>query len=257
VQSENINLADLLWLLQYGAATYIRKSDLSMVRSTITLAFCLSILVLSLPSPAQQNAAAGQAPSAEKLPSDLRIPAVLKVTLSSKKSKVGDPVKLEVSADVRDQSGTVVIPRHTKLTGRVTQAVPYQKNKQRAMLSFVVERAEWKDHSAVLDAPVYGTDVLATNSRRGEIVGGIEAATLDVDDPVEIVNTEIMSDTRSGSVGSGYAHAVRDAAIHTVVMQLTRVPNPAIRTAFVKKDGDLQVPSESMFVFLNGMKAAQ
>lgn len=220
------------------------------MRFTTVLGFCLSILLCSLPS-------AGQQPPEEKLPRDLRIPAVLKVTLSSKKSKVGDAVKLEVSADVHDLSGAVVIPRHARLTGRVTNVAHYEKNKQAAMLSFVVERAEWKDHAAALDAAVYGADMLATDTQRGEMVGELRFATLGVEDPLNLVDTEIMSDTRSGSVGSGYAHAVRDASFHTVVMQLRRVPDPAIRSTFMKKDGDLHVPSELLVVLLNGMTASQ
>jgi hypothetical protein len=212
------------------------------------------LLLLSLPVFSQQNVVSGGAVSAEKLPSDLRIPAVLKVTLSSKKSKVGDPVKLEVAADVHDAQGAVVIPRHAKLTGRVTRVVRFEKNKQWAMLSFLVERAEWNDHTAVLDAPVYGADVLATNSSQAEMVDGLKTATLSVADPLDIVNTETMSDTRSGGIG-GYAHAVRDSTFHTVIMQLTRVPDSVVRTSFIKKDGDLHVPSELMLVCLNGMKA--
>jgi hypothetical protein len=40
-------------------------------------------------------------------------------------------------------------------------------------------------------------------------------------------------------------------------MQLKRVPDAAIRTAFVKQDGDLQVPSELLIVFLNGMTTGE
>jgi hypothetical protein len=170
------------------------------------IGFCLSILIFSVPSPAQQKPATGQVISTQTLPNDLRIPAILKVTLSSKKSKVGDLVNLEVAADVHDPSGAVVIPRHSRLTGRVTSAVRYEKKKQPAMLSFTVERAEWKGHSAPLDAPVYGADILATDSNSGEVVDGIRAATLGVERSLNIVKTEIQADTRVGYAGaSGYA----------------------------------------------------
>jgi hypothetical protein len=212
------------------------------------------LLLLSLPAFSQQNVVSGRAISAEKLPSDLRIPAVLKVTLSTKKSKVGDPVKLEVATDVHDGQGSVVIPRHAKLMGHVTRVVRFEKNKQWAMLSFLVDRAEWKDHTAVLDAPVYGADALATDALQAEMVDGLKTATLSLGDPLDIVNTEVMSDTRSGAIG-GYAHAVRDSTFHTVIMQLTRVPDAVVRTSFIKKDGDLHVPNELMLVCLNGMKA--
>jgi hypothetical protein len=175
------------------------------------------------------------------------------VTLSSKKSKVGDPVKLEVAGDVQGPNGAVVIPRHARLIGRVTQVVRYEKKTQPAMLSFTVERAEWKDHSVALDAPVYGLDIMATDSNKIEPVGPINAATLGINDPVDIVSTETQEDTRVGSVGAGYAHAIRDQRFQTWVMQLKRTPDPATRSAFVKQNGDLHVPSELLLILLNGM----
>lgn len=224
------------------------------MRSTIiaALSTCIFIFVASAASPGQQNAASVQAASLEKLPMGLQIPATLKVTLTSKKSKVGDPVKLEVAEDVHDQSGAVVLPRHAMLMGHVTQVNRYQKDKQAAMLSFVVDRAEWKGHSASLDAPVYGADVLKTDLMQAQMVDGFKAATLSLSDPLNLVKTETMDDTRDGAIG-GYAHAVRDQTFHTVEMQLMRVPNPATRTTFMKRDGDLKLPSEWTFVLLNGM----
>jgi len=223
------------------------------MRSTIVAGFCLSILMFYGLSTAQQSPAAGQPASTEKLTSELRIPAILKVTLSSKKSKVGDPVKLEVAGDVQGPNGAVVIPRHARLIGRVTQVVRYEKKTQPAMLSFTVERAEWKDHSVALDAPVYGLDIMATDSNKIEPVGPINAATLGINDPVDIVSTETQEDTRVGSVGAGYAHAIRDQRFQTWVMQLKRTPDPATRSAFVKQNGDLHVPSELLLILLNGM----
>lgn len=224
------------------------------MRSTIiaALSTCIFIFVASAASPGQQNAASVQAASLEKLPMGLQIPATLKVTLTSKKSKVGDPVKLEVAEDVHDQSGAVVLPRHAMLMGHVTQVSRYQKDKKAAMLSFVVDRAEWKGHSASLDAPVYGADVLKTDLMQAQMVDGFKAATLSLSDPLNLVKTETMDDTRDGAIG-GYAHAVRDQTFHTVEMQLMRVPNPATRTTFMKRDGDLKLPSEWTFVLLNGM----
>ena len=226
------------------------------MHSTIVIAFCLSVLMFCGPSAAQQSSAAGQPVSTEKLTSELRIPAILKVTLSSKKSRVGDPVSLEVAADVQGPSGAVVIPRHARLTGRVTQVVRYQKKNQAGMLSFTVERAQWKDRSVALDAPVYGLDVLATDSNKIEMAGTFRVATLGIDNPVDIMSTEIQEDTRVGSVGSGYAHAIRDHKIQNRIMQLMRTTDPTTRSAFVKQDGDLQVPSELLVVLLNGMVAS-
>ena len=63
------------------------------MRLVALLAFSLSTLLCPGFITAQQNSPT--VATEDKLPSDMRIPAILKVTLSSKKSKVGDPVKLE------------------------------------------------------------------------------------------------------------------------------------------------------------------
>jgi hypothetical protein len=234
------------------------RKERSIVRLSIVSGFCLSILLSSVTSLAQQNPAAGQVVSTQKIPNDLRIPAILKANLSSKKSKVGDLVKLEVAADVHDPSGAVVIPRYARLTGRVTSVVRYEKKKQPATLSFTVERAEWKEHAAELNAPVYGVALVATDSNQGEEIEGIRAATLGVERSLNIVNTETQADTRVGYAGaSGYAHAIRDSKSYTIIMQLKSVPDAATRSAFVKEDGDLQVPSELLIVLLNVMKTGQ
>jgi hypothetical protein len=94
-----------------------------VMRSTITISLCLWLL--SQGSSGQRPAEVGQVVSTEKLPSALRIPAILKSTVSSRKSRVGDPVQLEVVVDVHDKNAAVVIPRHSKLYGRVTYVVPY------------------------------------------------------------------------------------------------------------------------------------
>lgn len=53
-------------------------------------------------------------------------------------------MRLEVMADVHDKAGNVVIHRHANLFGKVTYAVSYERKKQPASLSFVVDRGEWK-----------------------------------------------------------------------------------------------------------------
>jgi hypothetical protein len=216
------------------------------MRLKITIGLCLLLGTLG-----QEPPGVAQVVSAERLPSGTRIPAILKSTLSSRKSKLGDPVQFEVVVDVHDKNGAVAIPRHSKLYGRVTCVVPYEKKKQPAMLSFAVDRAEWKGHSVALDAPVFGTDAMATDSQKGESVEGIEAATLRHSDFLNLVSSTMMYDFRlSGNV----PQALHDTTIHSIVMQLKVLPDPAVRTAFVKGDGDVELHGEFLVVLLNGMK---
>jgi hypothetical protein len=212
-------------------------------------ALSVVILVSSLPSFGQQNS-----PIDQTLPHGLRIPAVLDTSLSSDKSKVGDPVRLDVVADVHDKEGKVVLPRHAKLTGKVTYVARYEKNKQPAMLSFFVDRAEWKGRSAMLDAPVFGINVTVTDSQKAEGVEGLAMATLRHTDTVNLVSRARMYDFRlSGNV----PQALHDNVVSSrPIMQLVLVPNPVIRTAFVKKDGDMELHSD-LLVLLNGMKVVQ
>jgi hypothetical protein len=219
------------------------------MRTRATIGLCLSLLSLTLWSLGQQPINAGQANS--RLPTGLRIAAILKVSLESSKSKPGDAVRLETIADAHDSRGAVVIPRHSKLYGRVTYVAAWHRKRQPAILSFVVDRAEWKGGSASLDAPVFGVFVMATDSKKGEVVDGVMAATLRHSEFLNIVSTDIMYDFRNAG---GVPQVLHDTVMQNVVMQLKVVPDPAVRTAFVKTDGDLELHSEFLVVLLNGMK---
>jgi hypothetical protein len=158
-------------------------------------------------------------------------------------------------ADVHDKTGKVVLPRHAKLTGRVTYVAPYKKNKQPATLSFFVDRAEWNGHSAKLDAPVFGINATLTDSQKAEGVEGIAMATLRHTDTLNLISRVGMDDFRlAGNVPQASHYNVLPGG---VVMQFVLVPNPAIRTAFAKKDGDLKLDNDFLLVLLNGMKVVQ
>jgi hypothetical protein len=214
------------------------------------VALSLVTFIYALPSLGQSSPSVDQ-----KLPHGLRIPAVLDTSLSSEKSKVGDPVRLEVVADLHDKDGKVVLPRHSKLIGRVTYVARYEKNKQPAMLSFFVDRAEWKGHSGMLDAPVFGINLAVTDSQKAEAVEGIGMATLRHTDTLNLISRVRMDDF--ALIGNG-PHVSHDNVLPGgVVMQFVLVPNPAIRTAFVKKDGDLKLDNDFLLVLLNGMTVVQ
>jgi len=221
------------------------------VRSRTIIGLCLWGMSSPLTNVGQQPPVGNQVMNTSKLSTGLRIPAILKSHLASNRSKIGDPVQLEVIVDIHDKGGNVVIPRHSKLTGRVAGVAQYKKQQQPAMLSFLINRAEWKDHTAILDAPVFGTDVFATDSTKGEMVEGIRAATLRHSDSLNLVNSIIMYDFR---LPGNVPQALHDTDLHNVVMKLKLLSDPTIRTAFVKDDGDLELHSEFMVVLLNGMK---
>ena len=125
-----------------------------VIATTFLCAFCCTAF------------AQGSEASATTLPTGLRIPAILKTPLSSKKSKVGDAVRLEAMVDVHDKSGAVVIPRHANLYGKVTYAVPYEKKERAAGLSFGIDGGKWKQQPVTLDASIFGVEASATDSAR-------------------------------------------------------------------------------------------
>ncbi len=67
----------------------------------------------------------------------------LKNKLDSKKARVGDMVTLEVLEDAKGPDGKVVLPKKTRLTGKVTEATAGPD----AKLSFLITTAEVKGRS--------------------------------------------------------------------------------------------------------------
>lgn len=111
------------------------------------LVLCLTTLGF-----AQDATHSSSSPSQQRsVPDGTRISVELKNTLNAKRVKVGDPVRLEVAADVRGVDDKVLIPAGAKLFGRVSVAVPYSKQSGESQLSIVVERAEWKKGTADLN----------------------------------------------------------------------------------------------------------
>jgi hypothetical protein len=188
-----------------------------------------------------------------QLPTGLRIPAILRTSISSNKSKVGDPVRLEVIADVHDKAGNVVIHRHADLFGNVTYAVSYERKNQPAGLSFEVDRGEWKHQSFKLDAAIFGIDASASDSPKAETVEGIPMATLRSSDELNVTNSTLMYDLGGGGAGPGASH---DVTLHSVIMQLRIVPDPVVRTAFVNDKDNIEFHS-FLVLLLNGMKVIQ
>lgn len=125
-------------------------------------------------------AVAALAQTPDSVPSGTIIPVILKTNLNVKKVKVGDEVKLEVTEDVKGADKVVLLPRKAKLTGKVSRVQPRDKDGE-SVLSFLVEKAEWKNGTATLHAVIAGkvqppeinSEMMASsNPRSGSSVGG-------------------------------------------------------------------------------------
>ena len=92
------------------------------------------------------------------LPDGVRLPVELSNTVDAKKAKPGDPVKMEMLANLRNKAGEMAIPKGATLTGKVVEAVSHTKENPESRLVILVERAEWKGGSmplhAYIDSPI-------------------------------------------------------------------------------------------------------
>jgi len=98
------------------------------------------------PSPAQ-SPTARPAPAQGRLriaPGSV-IPVELTKTVDAKKAKTGDEVVAKVTADMKSESGEVLVPKDTKVTGHVTEVQARNKEQKESLLAIVFDRAETKD----------------------------------------------------------------------------------------------------------------
>jgi len=87
------------------------------------------------------------------IPADAVIQAELKKEITSRRSHSGQDVRLVVEADLKNADGTVLIPEGAKLSGKLT-TVRKHKGDEPAVVSFVVDKAEWKGGSVALNATI-------------------------------------------------------------------------------------------------------
>ncbi len=114
----------------------------------IALIFALSpSLALSLVAQNSDQSAA----SVEHTGSQLQIPpgtvisAALTKTIEAKKAKTGDEVVAKVQSDIKNKGGEVLVPKDTRLVGKVTEAQPRSKEQKESQLGLVFDHAVLKD----------------------------------------------------------------------------------------------------------------
>jgi hypothetical protein len=127
---------------------------------TITIIAALVLLAgmaVAQQSPAQptpgSTAPAAMASNVD-LPDGTVIRVELKNKIDTKKAKVGDTVTAEVAEDAKSPDGKVVVPKKTKLTGKITEADASTKDSPDAKLSFVMTNADVKGHPLTMTAYV-------------------------------------------------------------------------------------------------------
>jgi hypothetical protein len=73
------------------------------------------------------------------------IPVSLSKTIDAKKVKTGDEVVTTVTQDMKTTTGSVLVPKDTKVIGHVTEAQPRNKEQKESQLGIAFDRAVLKD----------------------------------------------------------------------------------------------------------------
>lgn len=73
------------------------------------------------------------------------IPVQLTKTIDAKKVKPGDEVLAEVTIDLKAQNGAIIVPKNTKITGKVTEAQARSKQEKQSQVGIAFDHAVTKD----------------------------------------------------------------------------------------------------------------
>ncbi|HZC23015.1 MAG TPA: hypothetical protein VE866_06730, partial [Candidatus Binatia bacterium] len=92
--------------------------------SALIAATPCGVLLAQRAAPPTSNPGTSQAQtaSAPKIAPGSVIPVQLTKTVDAKKAKTGDEVVAKVTQDMKTQTGEVLVPKDTKVTGHVTEA---------------------------------------------------------------------------------------------------------------------------------------
>ena len=120
---------------------------MKIARWTVLLPLLFPAILLTSYAYVQTTAAPQSGSStvgAENGSPSVAVPADLTTSLDAKSAKVGDPVEAKLTAEVRFSNGTV-LPKGTRLIGKVTDVQARSKQKKTSLLAFGF------DHALLLD----------------------------------------------------------------------------------------------------------
>lgn len=98
----------------------------------------------SQPSAAQPRTPNSEANGAPRIAPGSVIPVQLTKTIDAKKAKTGDSVEAKVTQDLKTQSGEVILPKDTKVTGHVTEAQAHSKEQPESQVGIAFDHAVTK-----------------------------------------------------------------------------------------------------------------
>lgn len=128
---------------------------------------------------AQASASANAGGNSAQLESGTTFEAQLTKSLDAKKNKPGDRVEAKAAKDVKS-NGEVVVPKNSKLIGRVTEAKARGEGQSESALGIVFEKAVTKDGreiplNVVIQAVAASRSALAAQSGPADLMGSADA----------------------------------------------------------------------------------
>lgn len=94
-------------------------------------------------APATESAA--PASNSPKIAPGSVLPAQLTKSIDAKKAKKGDEVVAKITQDLRNNAGTVVVPKDTKIVGHVTEAEARNKEQKESQVAIAFDHAVMKN----------------------------------------------------------------------------------------------------------------
>lgn len=109
----------------------------------------------------------GTTSSRSILSSGTSVEGELQSTIDVKKARVGDEVMLKTTKSIK-QNGQTVVPKGSKLIGRVTEVQQMTKSNGMSKIGMVFDRLDNKDMSAPLSASITSITNVASSARVGD-----------------------------------------------------------------------------------------
>ena len=121
-------------------------------------------------APAGANQA--QAPSTPRIAPGSVIPVQLTKTIDAKKAKPGDQVLAKVTMDMKTNSGEVIVPKDTKVTGHVTAAQARSKDQKESQLAIAFDHATLKSGDVNLPMSIQAVIAPPSNNANSDSGAG-------------------------------------------------------------------------------------
>lgn len=149
----------------------------------------------------QAGANQPQTPSTPRIAPGSVIPVQLTKTIDAKKAKPGDQVLAEVTMDMKTNSGEVIVPKDTKVTGHVTAAQARSKDQKESQLAITFDHATLRSGDVNLPMSIQAVIAPPSNNPSGDTSGSNTAGDGGRDMPSASGSTATspMGAERSGS----------------------------------------------------------